>query len=41
MEYKNEKKITIARRKRILQDSDGNEEKRRCPWNINFRKKML
>jgi hypothetical protein len=32
-------KTTIARRKRINQDSDGNEERRRYPWNINLGKK--
>jgi hypothetical protein len=35
------KKTTIARRKRINQDSDGNEERRRSPWNINLRKKNV
>jgi hypothetical protein len=37
-EYRKGKK-TIARRKRINQDIDGNEESRRYPRNINLRKK--
>jgi hypothetical protein len=35
---KQNKKTTIARRKRINQDSDGNEERRRCPHLQNIYK---
>jgi hypothetical protein len=40
-EYRNGKKTTIARWKIINQDSDGNEERRKCPWNINLSKKNV